>query len=154
MWGFAVSSISNYMRKICQISCQKIKHWTLLPASCSVLSDCQRQEFIPVCCCVFPHWFAPFFSYKCKNENTLYSYACMVYYSRLCSIPGTLLCHKQYDRPRHRKLNLSSFFFLPLFFRLHLLVIFFLSVCLWESTSLYSQTFTLLGTLSGVWTEL
>lgn len=96
----------------------------------------------------------PFFSYKCKNENTLYSYACMVYYSRLCSIPGTLLCHKQYDRPRHRKLNLSSFFFLPLFFRLHLLVIFFLSVCLWESTSLYSQTFTLLGTLSGVWTEL
>lgn len=28
--AYTVSSISNYIREMCQISCQKIKHWTLL----------------------------------------------------------------------------------------------------------------------------
>lgn len=39
----------------------------------------------------------------------MYCYARIVHYSRLCFVPGTSLCHKQCDRLRHRKLNLSFF---------------------------------------------
>lgn len=48
------------------------------------------------------------FSYEYRNEKGIYCYARIVHYSRLCFVPGTLLCHKQCDRLRHRKLNLSS----------------------------------------------
>lgn len=46
------------------------------------------------------------FSYEYQNEKGIYCYARIVHYSRLCFVPGTLLCHKQCDRLRHRKLNL------------------------------------------------
>lgn len=50
------------------------------------------------------------FHFDIHMKKGIYCYARIVHYSRLCFVPGTLLCHEQCDRLRRRKLNLSLFF--------------------------------------------
>lgn len=84
------------------------------------------------------------FHFDIHMKKGIYCYARIVHYSRLCFVPGTLLCHEQCDRLRRRKLNLSLFF-LPSTLSLTCPLSPYVA-----SLSFSRQTFTLLGTLSEV----
>lgn len=67
------------------------------------------------------------FHFDIHMKKGIYCYARIVHYSRLCFVPGTLLCHEQCDRLRRRKLNLSLFFPFP-----PLSPLLVLSLCMWR----------------------